>query len=76
VTIQPYDIAATTNLYGHSPVDNEPTAPPEKVMEPELETDSTTRDGVYISSAARIYARFVRRVNSVLEEFVEQKTVN
>jgi len=72
VTIQPYDIAATTNLYGRSRVDTEQPVPPETATVPDEVTGAVGGgDRVFISSAARIYARFVNRVTSVLEEFVE-----
>ncbi len=74
VTIQPYDIAATKSLYGQARVENEQPAPPETASGPEIETGAARSDRVFISSAAHIYARFVRRINSVLEEFVENRS--
>ena len=75
VTIQPFDITATQSLYGHARVENEQPAPPETATGPEIETVAARSDRVFISSAAHIYSRFVRRVNSVLEEYVQDKIV-
>ena len=75
VTIQPFDVAATQSLYGHARVENEQPAPPETASGPEIETGAARSDRVFISSAAHIYARFVRRVNSVLEEFVQERSI-
>jgi len=72
VTIQPYDTAAMTDVYGYTaPVETEQMVTPETVTGPE--TGAARSDRVFISSAARIYARFVSRVNSVLEEFVNDR---
>ena len=64
-------MTAATNLRGGSHVDNELTVPPATVTGPEKEPGIARSDGVFISSAAQIYLRFVNRVRSVLEEFVE-----
>ena len=74
VTIQSYDIAATQSLYEHARAENEHPAPPETATGPELETVAARSDRVFISSAAHIYSRFVRRVNSVLEQYIQDKT--
>jgi len=75
VTIQPYDIAATQSLYGHARVASGQPAPPETASGSEIETGAARSDRVFISSAAHIYARFVHRVNSVLEEFVQERSI-
>ena len=73
VTIQPYEVQTAANLYSRSRVERDSAVPPQTVPESKDESSTVRSDQLFISSAARIYERFVKHVDSVLEEFVKQE---
>ena len=72
MTIQPYDMQAVASPYERVHVEHDSMVPPEVVAESKGGTESGQGDQLFISPAAQIYARFVRSVSNVLEEFVDK----